>query len=286
MKRNIGQINWCGVKLSRLLSRGFYALLLLLQIPPLTCPALAEGASFSAGAAGSDFGVVDADVGLRTIGPLHLSEGKVKITHNEICVLSDSSDPAAEAELSGAVISCRQFVENSAPYVRGLAVFTRGYSVTALENYSVQDSVTAVDGITRIGRIVDVNANLLRIKTAQGIQILQTSKITELKSPCAFVFTLPLSNSSAIKSQPAPAGFEPELITFTPTPLDGLALNSAKPGTKTLQAQLSERHIAKRAVKIGIFTAAAAACFAIPVAIGAITPRPKLSSNSSGASGN
>jgi len=265
-------------------------LLLVAQLLWATCPSIAASTSFAPYSTGSEFGIVDADIGLKIIGPLHLSEGKVSIKNNEISVLSDSADPSAEAELGGAVLACRRVVEGRSKYVRGYAVFTRGYSVTALENSAMQDSVTAVDGITRVGRIVDVSVNLLRIKTAQGIQILQTSKITELKSPCAFVFSLPLVASSAAASPTVLADSEPEQITFTPTPLDGLSLASAKPSTKTLQAQLTERHIAKRAIKIGLFTAAVGACFAIPVAIGVITPRPKglssASSSSSGSSGN
>lgn len=243
------------------------------------CALSASAATAPFSSIDSSSGLVDADANLKVIGPLHMSEGRVLVKQNQIYVLSDPQDSIAEAELSGVLIDCRLTGDAESRRIHGYAVFTKGFSLPALFQTGMQESVLATDGLERKGTIVDLTPSLLRIKTGAGIQILQTSKITSIKSARAFEFDLPVSLAGAADRSIDPAASgkaESSLVSFSPSnPPDPSTVVPVIRAPKTLQAQLTERHLGKRILTAGAVTAAVVACFAIPTAIAVITPRPK-----------
>jgi len=243
---------------------------------------------------------VDGVAAIKAVGSLHLSEGRVIIQHNQIVMLSDAGDAMTDAELSGSIIEAHVGTEAGASVVRGVAVFIRGYSLAALDDVRVKDVVKGNDGQDRVGRIVDVTPKMLRIKTAAGIVALPTKYITEVKSPRAFSFSLPLTAGSvnegatastrptpesasasmtltgtATSLAAAPKAVPTNLISFSPTYVRDPNVAQLPPQTKSLHAQLTERHPNRRVVKTAAVVAGVAACFAIPTAVALTCPRPK-----------
>ena len=248
-----------------------------LQVLPY--PALAENSSLIAAVtpAGSpsEKVILDTDALLKAVGPLHLSEGKVVMHQNQITVFSDAHEAAAEAELSGAIIEAHVTDEAGVRTIHGIAIFSEGFSIPALDDSRIKEIVTGNDGQERVGRIIEVTPKMLRIRTAQGVLACPTGYITDVKSPRAFVFTMP---SPAVPEQKSLITFNP---TYSPDP------NAAPPPAvaRTLHAQLNERRPGKRALKVAALTGGIIACFAIPTAIALICPRPKTAGSSSSGSG-
>ncbi len=221
--------------------------------------------------------------------------------------MSDAADALIDAELSGAIIEAHESDDAAGRTVRGVAIFTKGYSLSAIDDPRVKESVKGNDGQDRIGRIVDVTPKMLRIKTAEGVQAIPIRYIVEVKSPRAFAFSLPMV-SNAPPDGPSASGYSapsqtvssangslssagiagprsPEslsaapasktLVSFSSTYSPDLNSLPAINQTKTLHAQLTERHPNRRALKMAAVTAGVIACFAIPTAIAVTCPRPK-----------
>lgn len=212
-----------------------------LQIQVL--PVLAADAPVSSGSSaltglksgfGSGFGpttekaTVDADAALKSIGPLHLSEGKVLVQQNLITVFSDASDSQADAELSGAIIDAHITDDAAGSTVHGTAIFMKGFSIAAIDHARLKESVKCTDGNERVGRIVDATPKMLRIRTGDNIQAIPTRFITEVKSPRAFAFSLPVAAAtrpaapsnpqSPIKSTSSSTSLTPLSYSSSPTP--------------------------------------------------------------------
>jgi hypothetical protein len=185
--------------MSRIKVKKILALLnVALMLQFLSLPSAIAAVTFAPDTAGSELGSISGDAVLKTLGPLQMSEGKVVIQENSITVLSNSSDSPQDAELKGAIIKTHPVHDAKGETLEGIAIFTQGFSVAALDNVQIQDSVKASEGLEYVGRIVDVTPKILRIQTAEGIKIIPTRYIVDVKSTRAFTFSLPLANSTAL----------------------------------------------------------------------------------------
>jgi hypothetical protein len=218
-------------------------------------------------------GVISGKASLKVIGPLHVSEGIVVMQDNNISVLSDATDPIREAELSGKLIHAHISGEGADRKVNGIAIFTGGYSIKALDGSPGDESITVNDGDIYMGRIVDSNANLLRLKTSSGVKVIPISKISEIKSNRAFVFTL-VSAPNNLDASDSPLSTHNQ-ISFSPTFLSDDNTPKLSLHASTLHKQLSENHVKKKLLTAGLVITGAAACVAVPFGMALFTQRPK-----------
>ncbi len=289
---------------------GTHLISVTLLIQTLCSPALSTQISFTESEPANGRGVLNGRAAIKTIGPLHLSEGTVSMQENRINVLSDSQDAPEEAELVGTIIDAQINVASNT--ISGTAFFTRGYSISALDSNKTKESIQTLNGVEYSGRIIDVQPNLLRIKTASTSVVIPTRQIKGVKSSRAYQFSLPINSSatsSADSSVNSKGGLStssslspptsspvdkasiqiteanPPLISFRATNNQNMAPPYLLASTKSLTAQLKEKHNGKRAMTIAAASAAAIACLAIPAAIAATAARPG-SSHATGASSN
>lgn len=249
----------------------------LMIMQSMWSPALAETVSITPSDFDKNKRLVNGRASLKVIGPLHISEGEAVINNNDIAILSDSADSVAEAELVGKLIHPHAIAGQEGT-ISGVAFFMRGYSLPALVNSKAQESIRATDGSTYFGRIVDATSELLRIKTSDGIKIIPASVIVDIKSPRAYAFSLapkPEVPSTSASESPTSSTTLSNLISFSPTYTSDVNTLAVLPATKTIHGQLTERHVGKRLLSIGVWTTVLAGCFAIPIAFGFATPRPK-----------
>jgi hypothetical protein len=264
-----------------------YAMVFLLMVALFTqssnSPALAvnDGSVRPEAAESKPF---DGDAKTRSIGTLHMSEGKVIIKQSQIWVLSDSKDSIEDAELAGVILDLHAAGDSEGATTNGIAFFTKGFSLPALDDPKLKESVKGNDGEVRVGRIEDVTAKMLRIKTAQGVQAIPTRYIVEIKSPRAFAFIMPEATATATGSiigpSQAPNSFDPvapsheglSLLSFNPTYVPDP--NRAPPPNQVLalNKQLSKTNARKKLSNAAALAAGAAACFAIPIGIGLTCP--------------
>ena len=233
--------------------------------------------------AASDTGTIKGNAAIKAIGLLHLSEGKVVMEQNQIAVLSDVADPIAEAELVGTIIDIHTTSSATGDTIQGMAIFTKGFSLPAIDSPHEKESIKGTDGVERIGRIVDVTPKILRIKTPAGVQAIPVKYISEIKSPRAFAFSLPsntasvsgaLSQSPVMPSSPPLKKEEQVLVSFRPTYIPDPNKPPVPTQLSSLHSQLTARHPGKRAFTLAATAAGVAACFAIPLGVAITCPPP------------
>lgn len=245
----------------------------------LWSPALASDVSFTPPETGDSQGVVDGRVALKAIGPLHLSEGVADIKHNHVVVLSDAADSPKEAELQGELLGCHTLGDGTGQIIEGVALFTSGYSLPAIDNIQVDDSIRTKDGSVSSGHIVDITSDQVRVKTKNGITAIPTKEITEIKSPRAYEFSLP-ETATVSAAQGGSSAAQLNEISFNPTYI--FDPNNPPPTTlkvKTVQQQLSEPHRGKTALKLAALAAAFGVCVGIPIGVALICPKPPPAGN-------
>jgi hypothetical protein len=244
----------------------FSAFVLLSQTP--LNPAFAGAASFTPSDTNPNYGTISGDASIKAIGSLHLSEGKVIMQQNQITVLSDAADSMGDAELQGAIIDAHTEKDGN---VHGVAIFTRGYSLPALDDARAVESIKGTDGIQRAGIIVDATPKMLHIKTGLTVQAIPTRYIVSISSPRAFAFSLPIS--PATKTQ-LPSN-EVTLVSFSPTYIPNPNSAPLLTAEKSLHGQITKRHPGKQTFNAAAITAGTAACFALPLGIAVACPSPR-----------
>jgi hypothetical protein len=200
----------------------------------------------------------------KAIGPLHMSSAVAVFRQNAITILSDPTDPVTEAELYGRAFSLHQEGSASAPTIAGVAFFQKGFSISALDDSKMEETVKLRDGSTMSGRIVDVTHNNLQIKNGLTIRSVPTDSIVTIASPRCFGFTLQTGATTA--------GATPSIAfnsIFAPPPV-GVA--TLLPTTKMLEGQLTEHHVGKKILVYSLGAAALTACFAVPIVLAITTP--------------
>jgi len=249
------------------------ALLFLLQ--GLLMPAAAGNITYTHEQSASQPGVLEGSINLKGVGPLHMSDGVAAIKQNQIFILSDAADPEGEAELVGTIIDPHIVRMGTTREIAGWVIFTSGYSLPALD-YRVEDAVVATDGFGYRGRIIDASSNHLTFQgTSGGAKLIAMENITSINSPRVFAFTIPLPEAqTGAPGSPDVETAAPSLITFAPTySFDPNAPPLLKLNIKSPDRQLNESNIGKKLLWAGAATAGICACFAIPIIIGAVTPK-------------
>jgi len=239
----------------------------VLLSPNLLTPAFAGVASFTPSDTNPNSGTISGDASIKAVGALHLSEGKVIMQQNQITVLSDAEDSMADAELQGSIIDAHTEKDGN---VHGIVIFTRGYSLPALEDARAVESIKGTDGNQRAGIIVDATPKMLRIKTGLKVQAIPTKYITSITSPRAFAFSIPVAtNNSQLPSNAI------TLVSFSPTYIPNPNSAPLLTAEKSLHGQITQRHPGKRTFNAAAVTAGAAACFALPLGVAVACPSPR-----------
>lgn len=245
----------------------------LLTVQSLGAPTMADVTSLPSDENNMQTGVLNGRATIKAVGPLNLSEGIVIMKDNEISVLSDATDPVREAELTGQLIHTRSTGEGSNATIKGLAIFTGGYSIKALDSHTANESIEVTDGAKYVGRIVDSTTNLLRIKTANGVIVVPIKKIAEINSPRAFEFSIAANKEPLTVTDKAASA--QNRIAFDPTSSAEENNTPTYLHASTVHKQLSENHLKKRVLTTGMVLTGAAACIAVPVGCALFTQRPK-----------
>jgi hypothetical protein len=218
-------------------------------------------------------GIVSGKAALKVVGPLHVSEGLVIMKDNGITVLSDATDPVKEAELSGQLLHVHAVGDGPDRTIKGVALFTRGYSITALDTAPANECVRVTDGVTYVGHISNTSPDWLHIDTNDGVKVVPTRTITEIKSPRAFEFSIAANSTptTVVASQVAAA---PNQITFNPTYTEEVNSTTLALHASTVHRQLAERHVKRRLLTTATVVSAFTACVALPMGMALFTQRP------------
>ena len=207
------------------------------------------GNSFTSVYPAAEQAQVDGTAAIRAIGPLHLSEGKVVVQQNQVTVLSDAADSLADAELSGAVINAHTTNDAGGRTVSGVVIFTKGFSLAALDDGKVKDTIKGTDGVERVGRIVEVTPKMLRIKTAQGVQAFPTRFVAEVRSPRAFAFSMPELTTPTAQAPTSPSASSASSKAGSPPSVSTLPSDSSiVPGSSAVPGASAESTSAPSAV--------------------------------------
>ncbi len=240
----------------------------ILSLHSLCAPAMAEVPPLTASENNDAIGSVSGRATIKVIGPLHLSEGLVIMSDNKISILSDPTDPITEAELKGQLLHAHAVGNGANRIIKGVAIFTGGYSIKALDSSQASESIQAKDGTKYVGHILDATPTFLRISTNNGVKIIRTGEVTEISSPKAFEFSIAPNGASSSVSADTPSN----QISFNPT-----AQQNATPAlhVSTVHKQLAQSHLKRRLLTAGLVVTGAAACVAIPLGISVANPRPQ-----------
>jgi hypothetical protein len=257
----------------------------ILAVQSLTCNSIAFAVNIAPSETVTKDGSLSGRATLKNIGPLHLSEGIVIMRDNEIIVLSDAADPIKEAELSGLLLHAH--AQNGASSsgianntIAGIALFTKGYSISALDTSPANESIQCIDGAIYVGHITEVNFDSVRMSTNNGIKDIGTKNITKIKSPRAFDFEI-AENSAAAKVADASVATARNQISFNstytvPTSATQTGNTAIALHASTVHRQLAERSRKRSLSTTALVVAGFAACLAIPAGV-ALTcpPAPK-----------
>jgi len=244
----------------------------LLTLQSLWSPAMSEGTPLVPNEDKMQSGILNGRATIKIVGPLHLSEGIVVMKDNEISVLSDATDSIREAELSGQLIHAHAVGDRPSRIIKGLAIFTGGYSIKALDGHGVNESIAVTDGSKYLGHIIDSSTNLLRIKTASGVIVVPIRNIAEISSPRAFEFSITANDEQPSASDSVASA--QNRIAFDPTLNSDPNNISNYLHASTVHKQLSENHLKKRVLTTGLVVTGAAACIAVPFGCALFTQRP------------
>lgn len=215
--------------------------------------------------------------GLTKVGPLHMSDGVVLIQDRDVVVMSDASDPLAEAELSGVVINSTQADTASGPTVQGQVFFEKGMSLPALDDGSQLERVTLKDGSSVEGRIMFANSAVVSIKIKRsGSRTYGTENVVAIRSPRAFNFQL--------AKDPDPAANGANLTSFIPT-WAGPSSSHIADETTQMKLRLPKHSALTKTVMAAAAVAAIGACFVIPAVVAVKVQPPRNSNNNSGGGG-
>jgi hypothetical protein len=245
-----------------------------LAIQALCLPSFGGPVSFTSPTVDGNSGTVNGRAAPKVIGPLHLSEGAVIMKNNRITVLSNANDSIEEAELSGQLLQTHADGAEQGRTIRGVAFFTGGYSLPALDNSLAQETIRTTDGIYYSGHISDITPNQLRINISGGAKVISTKEVAEIRSPRAFEFSIPVTASSHGSTGDVSVAAKEDLITFSPTYSAALSDLADEQHITKLHAQLTERHVKKRVFTAALFASLFVACFALPIAVALPSKRP------------
>ncbi len=210
--------------------------------------------------------ISDTRATLKGVGSLQMSEGLAIIKDNKIMVLSDARDPVREAELTGEVLNRHTVTDGAGTAIHGLAFFNNGPSLPVLDDVKTQDSVELVSGTTVGGHIQSADAEIVLLKTAQGLQSFRSDQIASIKSPRAFAFTIPIESDAAQGAKPAQISFAPTAVV--------VSHNQVSLMRATLYKESPSKHpVARKAKLTAAVAAAMAVCFGMPVAVALSTKK-------------
>jgi len=218
-------------------------------------------------------GTVSGKATLKVIGPLHISEGIAIMRDNEIDILSDTTDPIREAELSGRLVHAHAVGDGPARRIKGVAYFTKGYSIAALDATAANESIQVTDGATLVGHILATAPDSLRIETSDGVKVIQIRSVTAIESPRAFEFSIAANDTPSGAGGGAMSAVRNQITfnsTYTPQQNNvPIALHAS-----TTHKQLAERHLKRRLLTAAVIVTAVGACIAFPFSMALFTQRP------------
>lgn len=189
------------------------ALSIIALLPPA---AWAAPLSFSPDCAGSP-SHLSCRLNADKLGNIVLRNGFAVIRGNAIDIEAASDmSPAAQPMLTGIVVRVEADTDSLPGRVTGIAYFLSGKSLAEIDDPGVKDVIFKRDGATT-GRIAGVQGYELQVIREDGrTEPVDISTIKFVRSPRAFVFTIPLSSATTL---PSSAAFKADAagIAFRPT---------------------------------------------------------------------
>ncbi len=185
------------------------------------CAVVSHGANASPLTLGPDTpdcpGSLSCTVPVEAIGKLTLRKGLVSIQGNRVQVQSSADDYLAPNQaLTGFLVKVEAETEAIPPHITGLVYFQAGESLKEIDDPAAPDLIFKHDGATS-GRIMSVDGGEMQVALANGSSLkLSLSTIKFVRSPRAFLFTIPVSQAHRRQGSAQP-GFEAASITFKAT---------------------------------------------------------------------
>lgn len=153
----------------------------------------------------------------------------------------------------------------------GEALFLNGFSLPAINDTKMEETIELRDATTVTGRIQKIEADTIKIKTGSVTRTVSIADVKDVRSPRCFRFSMPLSQAKSESSTQliGDGGTISFQSSYVAPPV---GLSTLLPTTAMLEGQLSQNHLAKKLIVYSIGAAALSACFAVPIVLAIVTP--------------